>query len=365
MSADSRRQRSAEPPSMRSRVRERMNEQEATGGSWAVDIPQGRQLELKETHRGGVCVKRLDFLPYVTSNNPEVGKGEIWFRRSYGVHRGIGVDAKTRLCPKLTYKEACFVCEEQSEMYKAAKSKEDKDIAGALYHKKRELYNVIDRDDEDKGVQVFDISYHLFGKKLKVELDTAPDYRYDGFADLKGGFTLVCRFAKKTFGETEFFEIDRIDFEAREDYDEEVLKETIDLDTLFRPLTYDQLKKEMLGLEGEPEPEPALSEKEKVESPPARTASRRVSRQADTPPLETKKEPFSPRDEAPREEPAPRMARGVRRQETPAPKTDDPACPHGYAWGVDTDYKDECPVCEKSDPCGKAYDDRVAAQRRK
>lgn len=367
-------QREATNASMRDRVRQRLNEQESEGGAWAVDIPQGSALQLKENQKGGICIKRLDFLPYITSNSNEVENGTIWFRRTYGVHRGIGVEAKTRLCLAKTFKQPCPVDPYQAKMYKAATTEEEKKAAKEIYCKDRELYNVVDLDDEDKGVQVFDISYHLFGKKLRTELDMAPDFKYDGFADLAGGFTLICRFKKKTFGETEYFEIDRIDFEPRGDYPEkETLEATFDLDSLLKPLTFEQLEKELygdnveaaepvaeeaprrgVGLRRNAAPAAEQEEKEPEKAEPAPEPEKKApltrgGKAAPAPPKEeTKKEPFPTGGRQPRKD---------------ATESGGDTCLYGHKFAFDTDAFTECvQKCQEAgvyDKCADAYDARV------
>jgi hypothetical protein len=350
--------------SMRDRTRERMNEQEWS--AWAVDVPKDRLLELKENTRDrGVCIKKLDFLPYITSNNPEVDPGEIWWRRRYGVHKGIGADNKTRLCLETTYKQICPIDAHQLNMHKSAKTEEEKKIASDLYVKLRDLYNVIDLDEEQKGIQVFDISYHLFGKKLKTELDLATDYKYDGFADLKGGFTLEIRFVKRTLGDKEFFEADRIDFIPRLDYDAVVLQEAIDLDSCLRPLSYEQLEREFLGLANDTS----------IASPEQERAARRAARRASQsiPEERTEKQPYDRRDKkSPKESKTSSFRRtaplkGAAGNPPPTAKdeltkevgnTNIIDCPHGHTLGVDTDAFNECDDCKQYDVCGEEYDNR-------
>jgi gp32 DNA binding protein like len=338
------------------RVRERMKEQDAGSGAWAIDMPQGKALELNEnTRERGVCIKRLDFIPYVTSNNPEVKPGDIWFRRAYGVHRNVGADNKIRLCLSLSFGKPCPIDEEQSKMFKGAKTEEEKDAAKAIHGKRRELYNVLDLDDEDKGVQILDISYHLFGKKLKTELEMAEDYAYDGFAELKGGFTLKCRFLKKTFGDNEFYEIDRIDFEPRDDYKDSILDEATDLDTLLKPLTYEQLEREFMGIPEDAVDQP--SQREEKKEPPLRRESRREEKKEF--PVEEKKSSSRREVKEEKKEPEPpleRMARRQKTEDTPPQEETKDKCPHGFQFGVDVDLHDICATCAVYNPCGDKYD---------
>lgn len=338
-----------EAPSMRDKVRRYLDnkETESTHAAWAVDTPQDRTIEIKANRGESICVKNFDFLPYITSNSNVKGieAGDIWYVRPYGVHRNIGIDNKTRLCLRLTFGKPCPVDEHQKEMYKAAKTDEQKKTATALYHKKRALYNVIDLDDPDKGVQVFDISDHLFSNLLEQELQLAKP-KYDGFADLKGGYTVTVRFKKKVLGDREWFEAERIDFKERADYPVTILEDTYDLDAMLKPLSYEALENEFLGKEEEVEEKPAPAE---ADEPAPKEVSEKVPWSE-----EDKEEPRRPRRR--REEPEPE----------PEASKENP-CPYGFEFGVDTDAKDECVKCPKEtyNQCGDLYDSRIKAKKAK
>jgi hypothetical protein len=193
---------------------------------------------------------KLDIIPYTVSakKHPDgVAAGELWCRRPFLIHYGIGVDNKPQICPR-TIGKACPIC----EYYEREKKRPgaDEDALKEIRAKARELYNVIDLDNEDDGVQVFEMSYHLFGKLLEGEINEADDDEVAGFAELKGGKTLKVRFSEATMGTNKFLEATRIDFLERDDYKKSILDDVVDLDSVFNVLSYEELEAVFLEDEG-------------------------------------------------------------------------------------------------------------------
>ena len=109
------------------------------------------------------------------------------------------------------------------------------------------MFNVINRKDPDKGVQIWDMSYFLFGKVLDARLrNSEDDDGWDKFFFLEGGLMLKVGFEEETFGGHAFCKTETIDFKSREDYDEDILKEVHCLDEIVEVLEYDKLKKMFL-----------------------------------------------------------------------------------------------------------------------
>jgi len=193
----------------------------------------------------------IDILPYrVTSDtNPEAKAGTLWYQRTIWVHYGIGPEERPVICPK-TIGQPCPICEERRRMEKEPDS--DEEACKALLPKERELFNIVDLADPDAGVKIFEISYHLFGKKLAAECAENPDDR-SGFCDLTGGKTLKLRFSEKTLPGRTFLEVDRIDFEDRGDYGEDWLDAVHDLDAMIKAQSYTELQRLFLQVDGESE----------------------------------------------------------------------------------------------------------------
>lgn len=207
------------------------------GGNNKLAVPEGTQFFAPKS-KGPY---KLDVLPYTVSvsHHPEVKKGEQWYQRTYFVHYGLGESGKqSAICPK-TIGKPCPVCELYKELA-GSEDEDDRESAKNIKPKERELYNVIDLDNQDAGVQIFEYSWHLFGKALSEEINEGSEEEA-GFAELEEGKTLVVSFRKKKLGQNPFFEVRKIDFEDREDYDEEILEDVHDLDALLTILTYSEL----------------------------------------------------------------------------------------------------------------------------
>ena len=138
--------------------------------------------------------------------------------------------------------EKCPICEFRSKLAKDPDA--DEDQIRALAPKERQLFNVIDVNDRDKGVQLFEISYHLFGKTLDREIKNSDeDDKYENFAELKDGFTLKLGLEEGHAGKASWFEVVSVNFkERKEDYDEDILEKTTCLDDILIIKGYDELK---------------------------------------------------------------------------------------------------------------------------
>ena len=205
----------------------------------AITIPEDKKQFILKNDKS----VRLDIIPYeVGEGNPFADKGELHYERTFWIHRGIGVDSTPFVCPRKTNDEPCPICEFRAKLMKDSDA--DEDLIKDLAPKERQLFNVIDTKDKTKGVQVWEISFHLFGKRLDTEIKNSDeDDNYENFAELEGGFTLKCGVEERSFGSQSFFEVSSIGFKPRsEDYDEDILEETTCLDDILIIKEYDELK---------------------------------------------------------------------------------------------------------------------------
>src|SRR3990172_3179566 len=231
--------------SLKDKIKKRAQEREGQGGrGFRYNLPDKTDFF---TPKKGTM--NIDILPYkVTVNNhPSAKEGELWFQRTVFCHYGVGAEEKTYLCLKTIHKK-CPICDHRAELMKAGDA--DQEIVNGLKSKERELYNVVDLQDESKGVQLWDISYHLFGKHLEEEIRNGKD-EWAGFAELKGGYTLQVRFSEKVLGKNKFMETTRIDFTERDDYPDSVLDEVFNLDKILNVLSYEELEKTFLEIDDE------------------------------------------------------------------------------------------------------------------
>ena len=340
--------------SMRERVKQKAEKSMNRGGNRAINAPDG--VTFLKFKKGNY---KIDILPYTISvdNHPEAKKGEQWFQRTYYIHFNVGADNKAVICPK-TIKKPCPICEHVKELY-GTDTEENIALAKEIKAKERELYNVIDLNDEDKGVQILDMSYFLFGKVLDEEIYEGEDELGD-FAELSGGKTLNISFRTRKLGANEFVEVRKIDFEDRDDYEESILKDTHDLDAMFVIKDYKELQKELYGLDDDDE-----EEDEPEEEKPVKKSSSKKKKPA--PVEEEDEDEDEPEEEEEDEEeeekkPVKKSKKDSAKASKSSPKDADSGkkskgknkCPHGGTFGQDVDELEECENCTQWTECQEA-----------
>lgn len=231
------------------KVKAKKTERSSGGGVKYLTLPNGISAVKFEE---GVKIAKLDILPYIVKdkNHPDkdgdmAAKGELWYRRPFKVHKGIGVGTakKDYVCLQSVGKR-CPICEYQKELFNT-----DKEAAVALYPKDRDLYAVkLQGSDE---IQVWDMSQKLFHDVLVDELET--DDSNEDFADLESGKTLKLKLLWKEFGKITYPEVRSVSFEERDEvYDEDILDEVPCLDECFKVLSYEELKDAFFEMGDEP-----------------------------------------------------------------------------------------------------------------
>lgn len=323
--------------SMRSGMKKAMS-----GGAKHLNIPGGIPQYIPEADTTDV----LDFIPYIVPNpkkhpDSEAILDDIWWRYPYKLHRNIGPDNKTLICPT-TLGKSCPLCEKRQEIY------DDPDIDdetakkmirdGSLKASKRCLYVVIPKASKKyKEIpHIFDFSEFCFHDKLKTELDHG-DEELQCFADLEDGYSLKVRFIEEAIGTTKFPVADRIDFNKRNDYDEDILDNAPVLDTcLMKVLTYKQIENINEGIEDDIDDEKVMQNTRKKEEPEAQNEQEEPKRK--------KKSALPPKEpEAQKEQ----------EKEVPPEKevSEDTQCPKGSPLGEMFEDYEECKDCLLYDAC--------------
>jgi len=233
------------------RRRLKRQEEEAQGGSgiFKGDLKVQRWKPKEGQHM-------VDIVPYFAGKNdtPEA-REEGTYMFSFGVHYKVGVDEKTYICPKTIpgwEDRRCPICEHAARMKQEG---EDYDDYKVFFPKKRELYNVVVQDSEkerDKGVQVFEVSYHYMGKLLEPIMkkpiragmeDVDP---YIDFAlETTDGKTIAFSIGSKKTGKDKVFPTYTGHRFVDRDYDlEEYLEDTYILDEILNIPSYDEIYKD-------------------------------------------------------------------------------------------------------------------------
>lgn len=345
---------------------------------------QAGKDQLEKKQRGGVLnigdkkywkpkkgTNFIDILPYeVSINNHPAGiePGQLFQQLKFKVHYGVGSEDKTVLCPT-TFGKKCPICERRIELFKDVNA--DEEELKELKAKDRVVFNIIDLDDEEAGVQIFEFSPHLFANMLYEEIEAA-DGEYDDVFSLDAGFTIKVRFSSKKIGKNEFLEATRIDFEERDPYDDSIIDDCLDLDTIANVMEYKDL--ELLFLDEEPEAKPEPTKQRPRREPEEEERPSRSRRDKKEEPEEEEEKPErssrrKPKDE-PEEEPEPKTSRRSRKEPEPEPKDEQDnepenksGCPHGFVFGADCEREDACDECTEWEAC-RDEKDRLDAEKK-
>jgi gp32 DNA binding protein like len=142
----------------------------------ALDIEKLKQSFEKKSGRGGMELKDGDnnirILPPSTKYLAETVD---YISFDYWIHYKLGPEGKTNeVCPKTVSREArCPICEAVAKLYRL-NTPEDKELAGRLRNKMRHMFNVIDLNDKEKGVQILEVGINVY--KDLVSFITHPKW---------------------------------------------------------------------------------------------------------------------------------------------------------------------------------------------
>lgn len=281
----------------------------------------------------------LDVLAYrVGAGNPAAEKGWLWAERTFFVHRNIGPDNAAFLCPAKTLKKPCPVCEHR----KSLDPEEDEKLIKELAPKERQLWNVIDLKNPDDGVQLLDISYHLFGRMVEKEIENSEEEdEWDMFATYDKGLTLRVNWVEESFGGRSYFEAGSVNFRPRRDeYDkDEWLEQVFCLDELLVETPYKELKAALLQTDTDEEDEEEEDEKPRRGK---KKAAKKSSRKKPEPEEEEDEEeeddvPWDD-DEEEEEEEKPKRGKG---KSKPEPEEDEEEADEDEEWEDEEEEAEE------------------------
>lgn len=297
----------------------------------------------------------LDILPYVVKDprHPDRDEdleiavpGSLWYKRPFKIHRSIGPEETTVICPTSVGKK-CPICDYAIKLKREGADPEE---LRALKPSRRNLYYVvpINHKEYDEKPHIWDISQYLFQDKLNEEITEDEDLAV--FPDLEEGLTLRLRFSESHFGKNTFAEISRIDFVEREgSYDEEDIEKLPSLDDVLDIKSYDELESLFFGFETDAEEE--SEEEEEPEEVNFRKRKRKIVE-------EEEEEDEPPFEEDEQEEPEEEEERPRRRKSGKRKKSSKNKCPFGHEFGVDTDEYDDCDECDIWEQCMEEFEKR-------
>ena len=314
----------------------------------------------------------LDIMPYIVTcdNHPdrdeEYGvavKGELWYKRPFWLHRSIGSDNQSIVCPSSVGKP-CPICEYRAQLLKDG-AKWDDDTVKALKPSMRNLYVVIPKNNKNypEELHIWDISQFLFQDKLNEEVQENEEY--ETFPDLEEGYTVRIRFAEGSFGTNKFAEVSRIDFiERGKPYDESILEKVPSLDDILEVLPYSTIESMFFGNMSPDEDEDEEYNDEDLKK-------RKVEEDEDVDDdMEDDEEDDDDEDDLEEEEDedeeeeeeydkkksqkSPPKRQQPQQKPSKVTKGKENKCPHGHEFGADNDSYDDCDNCKVWEKCLEA-----------
>ncbi len=333
-------------------------QKEARGGRSYLNLPKGVDMfKFPENVRSF----QLDFLPYIVTNPKHLDRNEtigvatpdtIWFRSAFKVHRNVGQDNASVICPA-TFGKKCPICEYRVKRIKEGADKEEYKL---LYPQDRSLYIVlpIGHKDYDEVPYVWDMADFLFQETLIDEL--RENEENEDFFTLNNGKTADVRLKWKEIGKNNFPEVVSITFIDRESYPDSTMDEIPKLDDLFKVLTYKEISAKFFEEEFEEEDGGLLHEIDDDNPPTTRTRRSLRGTQAQEEKQIEEEEEEEEKPNLPKrslrqpqkevEEQAPKHTRSTRVEtieKTP--------CPNGHVFGKDFEKFDDCDDCDKWSDC--------------
>lgn len=127
-------------------------------------------------------VTRIDIVPYIAGKgNPWAKEGELHYERTYYQYRAkIGAEQKRYVTLGETFGVRDPIQEYRNEIArKVPQDKTEEDELNALVKSlepsERQLWLIYDHNQKDKGVQLFDFSFHKFGRLLDKRVDSSTE----------------------------------------------------------------------------------------------------------------------------------------------------------------------------------------------
>lgn len=295
---------------------------------------------------------KIDILPYVVGSNhhPQgAKKGDVDYILDIYIHKRVGIAKTSVLCLNRTLNKPCPICEEQERLIEEGQEK----LAENLKATRRGIYNVVDLNDEDKGIQIFNSTHYFFEKEMLEKLKTLEDEQGEGsiiFADPEDGRTIVFRATEETYLKSKYLKFKDFEFAKRkEQYEESIMEETFSLDAMLTIPTYDEVKQLLYGVSDEDGEDEDSDVEEGKETPTKKRSLRKRKVSTEDVEAEEEEEPEPEEEEVVEEKP-------TRKPSPKKAKKSSGDCPHGHEFAKDCDDHEDCKECEKWDDCVEAYE---------
>lgn len=219
-------------------------------------------LDLKSKKVGFYKIKEekegrniIDIIPYViqSDNNPilfdkrsNLKKGKISYLVRFSVHKNIGVNDETIVCPKETFGKPCPVCEERWKLYEQKQI----DLVKKLNCSDRALYWVRDPKNNPDEVLIFDQSCFYFEKEMTSAARAIGDEQPVSFASIKNGKSVVFLGVETEIGKNKWIKPKSFTFIDRKlPVEEAHVEKTFDLSDYLVVRSYEEISALFFGID--------------------------------------------------------------------------------------------------------------------
>lgn len=294
----------------------------------------------------------IDLIPFnATAGNPLViaGKaeeGDPMYSLDYFVHKDIGPNHANITCLK-QYGKDCPLCREYDRL-KVLSGKDNEDKAIAMKSKRRVVYVVHDLKTGKFGY--WDTGWksveEKITKKARVTIDPDTHAPINAF-DWENGWSLKFYGEKKTFNKREYVEPDLFEFIKRPPLSDEVLAKSIDLATVIKMTSPEEMEKLISGKAYSTEPQSAPApQSAPVVSNDEGIAKANIADYDEQPTEKKAEEAYQSAVQNTSFEQMKPVEQPVSAPQSAPASQPECQCPFGHVWG-EADKHEECVKCTK------------------
>jgi hypothetical protein len=268
----------------------------------------------------------IDILPYT---NPSCEDGSVFVRRVFNVHRNIGINNASFVCPRCVGKQ-CPVCDYLDGLYEDY----DKNATEIKSIKKRKqtAYNIINPSNPNEVV-VFAFSAFNFSDTLDKEIGKQkavfdargeePEFNKSNlyyYEVTEEGRTVQARFCEAVLGKQAFLQADRVDFVPRQSLEgSDLLSQVYNLDDIFNVPTTKEITAMMNASDDAEDVVEAVVVEQKEDAEDDTDAPWVTGSDAEV----------------------------VAEEKTSTEEAEKDVCPFGHKFGEDNDSCSDCDDCDK------------------
>jgi len=229
---------------------------ETKDAGWGKSIFNQAKISGVALFKPGTGEHVIDILPYFAgSQDPHKREGDSTYLVDLWAHQNIGPNEDNFICLSKTYDKPCPVCEHRAKLRRMEERTEEveRDIEYCR-PKRRTIYAIWDRDNESKGVQVWEVAHFFMQANLMAIVRKPRAGGYIAFSDPDKEEGRHISFKIEGARQQQKYTGFQL-FEREEDIPDEILDQVPCLDELIQIPDYSEVKKAFwAGLESPDRP---------------------------------------------------------------------------------------------------------------